>query len=173
MKFVKTLDMGDYFGEISLLFNMMRTASVCAIEHCDMASLSRERFQTLIDRFPKLEDEFSNAYIKEYVQKKKVNLKSTDVGDDINDSSDDFNGSDEGDDDDDDLDDGDGDEDEDEGLSGHEDRRSSGNDYEENEDDDLQLAASSTKHVEGGGEDMLQSLLEMAMNATSGNAEQR
>jgi len=56
------IETGAFFGEIALLFNMSRTASVCAVDYSDLASLSREKFEDMIQLFPEFEASFSAAY---------------------------------------------------------------------------------------------------------------
>ncbi|MGB0932442.1 MAG: ion transporter [Chitinophagales bacterium] len=48
-----TLQSGHYFGEISLLEGTPRTASVRAIEYCDLYYLDKETFEDTLQRFPK------------------------------------------------------------------------------------------------------------------------
>lgn len=47
------LGAGDFFGEISLFFEVPRTASVKAVTYCDVYFLSKASFQSVIQRFPK------------------------------------------------------------------------------------------------------------------------
>ncbi|RWC03489.1 cyclic nucleotide-binding domain-containing protein [Mesorhizobium sp.] len=45
---------GDYFGEIALLKNVTRTASVKTLTPCTFLSLQREQFSYLLERAPHL-----------------------------------------------------------------------------------------------------------------------
>jgi len=47
---------GDYFGEIALLRNMPRVASVRTLTPCIFLTLGRQRFARLVDRAPELRD---------------------------------------------------------------------------------------------------------------------
>ncbi len=47
-----TLDSGKFFGEISLLLSMPRTATIRAIEFCDLFCLNKETFDKVIERYP-------------------------------------------------------------------------------------------------------------------------
>jgi len=56
---------GDYFGELALLFEEERTASVRAVTYCDLFILSKEHFQEILDRYPRFSE-----LIREYAQKR-------------------------------------------------------------------------------------------------------
>jgi CheY-like chemotaxis protein len=45
---------GDYFGELALILNAPRSASVCAQTECTCLTLPREKFQALMSRVPSL-----------------------------------------------------------------------------------------------------------------------
>jgi Cyclic nucleotide-binding domain/Ion transport protein len=47
-----TLKDGDFFGELALLFSQRRTASVRAVDYCDLYSLDKETFEHAISRYP-------------------------------------------------------------------------------------------------------------------------
>lgn len=47
-----TLDTGKFFGEISLLLSMPRTATIKAIEYCDLFCLDKITFDRIIERYP-------------------------------------------------------------------------------------------------------------------------
>ena len=47
-----SLSDGSYFGEICLLTNARRTASVRAETYCNLFSLSVEHFNTVLDSYP-------------------------------------------------------------------------------------------------------------------------
>lgn len=49
-----TLSDGSHFGEICLLTNDRRVASVRAVTICDLFSLSKSNFQKLLDEFPEM-----------------------------------------------------------------------------------------------------------------------
>ena len=51
-----TLTSGDFFGEIALLLNQPRTASVRAVDYCDVYSLSRSAFNEILSRHPEAAD---------------------------------------------------------------------------------------------------------------------
>ena len=51
-KFVQYLLPGNYFGEVALLFNCLRTATVRANNYCTIAELSKENFDEMIMLFP-------------------------------------------------------------------------------------------------------------------------
>jgi len=71
----KVIGPGSYFGEISLLSNSRRTASVVSNNYCTIAEFNSEDFNELVERFPGLksdmihimhnyEDEWHNYLIK-------------------------------------------------------------------------------------------------------------
>ena len=49
---VNTLSDGDFFGEIALLFSQPRTASVRAVDYCDLYTLDKETFDRVLARYP-------------------------------------------------------------------------------------------------------------------------
>jgi len=51
---VDTLQDGDYFGEIALLLDIPRTATVRALGPCRLLALSQADFKTLIERVPEV-----------------------------------------------------------------------------------------------------------------------
>ena len=59
---VKTLEPGDFFGEVSLLFRVKRTATICAARYSDLASLDAASFERILETNPdfaaKLEEGF-------------------------------------------------------------------------------------------------------------------
>jgi len=61
-----TLKDGDLFGEIALLFSEPRSASVRAMDYCDLYTLDKETFQRVLTHYP----EFS-AYIKGIADKRR------------------------------------------------------------------------------------------------------
>lgn len=60
-KVVKTLKEGDYFGEIALLYNATRSASVKTVSDCGFWSLDRHTFKKTIEELT----------IKEYDENRK------------------------------------------------------------------------------------------------------
>jgi hypothetical protein len=51
-----TLSDGDYFGDLSLLLNEQRTASVRAVTFCDLFYLCRSSFEAIRDDYPEFRD---------------------------------------------------------------------------------------------------------------------
>jgi voltage-gated potassium channel len=47
-----TLTDGDFFGEIALLFSQPRTASVRALDYCDLYALSKDTFERVLAHYP-------------------------------------------------------------------------------------------------------------------------
>lgn len=47
-----TLTAGQFFGEISLLLSTPRTATIRALEFCDLYQLNKDQFDHVIDRYP-------------------------------------------------------------------------------------------------------------------------
>jgi CRP/FNR family cyclic AMP-dependent transcriptional regulator len=58
---VRTLGPGDFFGEISLLEDRPRTATVTAKDTLRFFVLTRQAFRSLLDRQPELEDKVVRA----------------------------------------------------------------------------------------------------------------
>lgn len=63
-KFVRTLGSSALFGEVALLFNCKRTATVNSINYSIVAKLQRSKFEFICTEFPelieKLKREFNN-----------------------------------------------------------------------------------------------------------------
>ena len=53
---------GDYFGELALLSNAPRNASVRTTTHCLMLTLPRNHFKKLLDEVPELKDCMLHRY---------------------------------------------------------------------------------------------------------------
>jgi voltage-gated potassium channel len=64
---VNTLSDGDFFGEIALLFSQPRTASVRAVDYCDVYMLDKDTFDRVLGRYP----EFA-AHIHEMARSRQV-----------------------------------------------------------------------------------------------------
>jgi hypothetical protein len=47
---------GDFFGEIALLLNLPRTASIRAIDYCDLYALDKDAFERILARYPAFAD---------------------------------------------------------------------------------------------------------------------
>jgi len=60
-----TLREGDYFGELALLFEEKRTASVRAVSYCDLFVLTKEHFQEILGKYP-----LFTSLIREYAEKR-------------------------------------------------------------------------------------------------------
>ena len=59
-----TLSDGSHFGEICLLTNERRVASVRAVTICDLFSLSKLNFQKLLDEFPEMRCTLENVALQ-------------------------------------------------------------------------------------------------------------
>ena len=53
-----TLGDGQFFGEIALLLQLPRTANIVTNEYCDLYKLNKDKFDTILERYP----EFKNQY---------------------------------------------------------------------------------------------------------------
>jgi voltage-gated potassium channel len=49
---LNTISAGDFFGEIALLFSQPRTASVRAVDYCDLYTLDKDTFDRVLSRYP-------------------------------------------------------------------------------------------------------------------------
>ena len=47
-----TITEGGYFGEVALLMDSPRNASVRALDYCDLYTLDKESFHSVLERFP-------------------------------------------------------------------------------------------------------------------------
>jgi ATP-binding cassette subfamily B protein len=61
---VATLVDGDHFGEISLIKNVPRTASVISETPCILLTLTRDHFHALLNNSPKLKEKINNDLIE-------------------------------------------------------------------------------------------------------------
>lgn len=68
---LSTLSDGDFFGEIALMFQRPRTASIRAVDFCDMYSLDKETFERVLAYFP----EFA-AFVREEADRRHQTLPS-------------------------------------------------------------------------------------------------
>ncbi|WP_430813504.1 cyclic nucleotide-binding domain-containing protein [Carboxylicivirga sp. RSCT41] len=59
---------GDYFGEIALLKNKTRSATIKALSYCDLYALDKESFDQVIIKYPHIE-----KMIREIVEKREQN----------------------------------------------------------------------------------------------------
>lgn len=62
---INTLKDGDFFGEIALFTNQVRTAGVQAVTYCDLYILEKEVFEYLLERYPDI-----GAHIREVARKR-------------------------------------------------------------------------------------------------------
>ncbi len=56
MKFLAKLGEGAFFGEIALLKNTKRNATIRALEPCELYKLTKEDFETVIENYPHYKD---------------------------------------------------------------------------------------------------------------------
>ena len=61
---VKVLHQGAHFGEIAVLFETYRTATVRSIDFATLAVLSKEQLETLFSKFPNIKKAFFQSVIK-------------------------------------------------------------------------------------------------------------
>jgi ATP-binding cassette, subfamily B, bacterial len=62
-KTVSVLEDGDYFGEIALIKNIPRSATIRTLTPCVMLSLHRDIFENLLDRAPGLREKLEQAIV--------------------------------------------------------------------------------------------------------------
>jgi ATP-binding cassette subfamily B protein len=58
------LEDGDYFGEIALVRNVPRTASVRTLSDCIFLSLTGEQFIRMMEQSPKMREEIEHAMLE-------------------------------------------------------------------------------------------------------------
>lgn len=63
IKFVRRLEVGDHFGEISLLYNCKRSATVVSNNYCTLASLAKPDFLDLYLQFDSMKENFKKQVI--------------------------------------------------------------------------------------------------------------
>ena len=51
---VKNLEIGEYFGEIGLLYDIKRTATISCLNYCTFASLNKDEFKEMCRTYPKI-----------------------------------------------------------------------------------------------------------------------
>lgn len=67
-----SLSDGSYFGEICLLTNARRVASVRAETYCNLFSLSVEHFNTVLDQYPLMRRTMESVAAERYRKKRDV-----------------------------------------------------------------------------------------------------
>lgn len=72
----KSLLPGDYFGEISLIYQCKRTAQVVSQKYSTLAKLTNSKFKVIITEYPQLVDLLKEGIYK-YNDKTKLFLKKT------------------------------------------------------------------------------------------------
>lgn len=72
---VRVLCPGDHFGEISLLYNCPRTASIQSRNYNTLAGLRKDMFRVIDQEFPEFKHELTRHLFK-YNYRKKQFLKS-------------------------------------------------------------------------------------------------
>ena len=63
-KIVADMKPGQFFGEIALLQDTIRTADVKSTTYCDLYTFKKEDFQAVIEKYPQLGDKFNQIYQK-------------------------------------------------------------------------------------------------------------
>ncbi len=61
---ISTLKDGDFFGEIALFTNQVRSAGVQAVTYCDLYILEKEVFEYLLEKFPDIGSHIREVAIK-------------------------------------------------------------------------------------------------------------
>jgi CRP-like cAMP-binding protein len=56
----RTLNPGDHFGEISMIYGCPRTASVIANNYCTLSRLTKHHFEELVQKYPELISRFKD-----------------------------------------------------------------------------------------------------------------
>ena len=54
---VATLGDGDFFGELALLTRQPRSASIRAVDYCNLYTLEKREFDLVLDKFPEFAEE--------------------------------------------------------------------------------------------------------------------
>lgn len=63
-KVVTNLKAGQFFGEIALLEDTIRSADVVAKSYCDLYTFNKVDFLEVIEKFPSLGNKFKEIYLK-------------------------------------------------------------------------------------------------------------
>ena len=58
---MRTLTEGDSFGELTMMFDRRRTATIVAVTTVELASFSKSDFIAVINEFPELAPEFEKS----------------------------------------------------------------------------------------------------------------
>eukprot|EP00118_Oscarella_pearsei_P012897 m.98493 g.98493 ORF g.98493 m.98493 type:complete len:2159 (+) comp36987_c0_seq18:234-6710(+) len=58
---IARLEPGDLFGEINLIYSLLRTASVCALTHCDLLVLSKSDLTSVLKHYPEVASSLKSA----------------------------------------------------------------------------------------------------------------
>ena len=54
---IATLGRGDFFGELALLTRQPRSASIRAVDYCNLYTLEKREFDLVLDKFPEFAEE--------------------------------------------------------------------------------------------------------------------
>jgi CRP-like cAMP-binding protein len=63
---LRTLQTGDHFGEISMIYGCPRTATVTCNDYCTFAVLLQDNFSRLVAENPEFETELKQYVLKKY-----------------------------------------------------------------------------------------------------------
>jgi hypothetical protein len=74
-KVVAELKAGQFFGEIALLEDTIRTADIKAKAYCDLYTFKKEDFLEVIDKYPDLGEKFKQIYRKRKSDGEEINSK--------------------------------------------------------------------------------------------------
>ena len=79
--YLATIKKGGFFGEIALLIETKRTASIKALTYCDLFRLDKEDFHKILVEFPNFNEQIQNeiATRKEQIEKQKRERDDTKV----------------------------------------------------------------------------------------------
>ncbi|KAJ3272741.1 hypothetical protein HDV01_005269 [Terramyces sp. JEL0728] len=77
-KIVAVLESGQYFGEIDLLSDCVRTASVISTGTCELYYLSKENFKEVVAEFPQIQEVLEQA-ANERIQNDKIRKLLNDI----------------------------------------------------------------------------------------------
>ena len=64
----KLLRSGQLFGEISIIYDCLTTATVRAKKYCNLAKLSKEKYKEITTTYPRINEEIKNG-IQQYDDK--------------------------------------------------------------------------------------------------------
>jgi hypothetical protein len=77
---VRTMEEGEFFGEISILSGKPRTATITAVTHCELLELDRETLDNITKTYPRVIEVLEEFYIQRVSTQEEAMARNTRTG---------------------------------------------------------------------------------------------